>query len=175
MNDFVDADDLAEGIGGFSDEFQDFISLCLVKDPSERPSSSEMLNHPFVRGVDVDGGNGTGEDLEGDGSDTARGELEDITCAVVDYYKKLWVVQSENDIGLTVPNFHKSKLKRLGNQIGLGNGIVQRKMKSVLKRLKQELVSSGMGENMSRENKEVGEGSFYSSRSTNVSNSGGVR
>ena len=31
-----------------SEEFQDFILICLKKDPSERPTASEMLDHPFL-------------------------------------------------------------------------------------------------------------------------------
>ena len=34
--------------GGMSEEFQDFILICLKKDPSERPTASEILDHPFL-------------------------------------------------------------------------------------------------------------------------------
>jgi hypothetical protein len=87
-------------------------------------------------------------------------------CSVLEYYRKLWVTQSEDDTMLTVPNFNKAKLKRLGNQIGLSVGLVQRKMRVVLKKLKKEL--GGMEGAAGAKEVEENEGSFYSSRSTNA-------
>merc|ERR1712176_1395943 len=37
--------------GDFSDEFKDFISQCLQKDPEARPEINELLRHPFVQNV----------------------------------------------------------------------------------------------------------------------------
>jgi len=88
---------------------------------------SQLLSHPFVSDVDI---SSVGDsDLEGEGSETARNEMEDIVGAVIHFYRKLWVKQSERDEALTVPNFNKPKLKRLGNQIGLNLHLVQRKMR----------------------------------------------
>lgn len=33
----------------FSDEFKDFISLCLQKDPKNRPLPRDLLKHPFAK------------------------------------------------------------------------------------------------------------------------------
>jgi hypothetical protein len=35
--------------GNFSHAFKDFISLCLIKDPKERPTAQELLGHRFVK------------------------------------------------------------------------------------------------------------------------------
>jgi len=33
----------------FSPEFSDFIAACLTKDPKQRPSAKDLLNHPFIQ------------------------------------------------------------------------------------------------------------------------------
>ena len=37
--------------GKFSNEFSDFISRCLVKNPEERPSATALLAHKFIKGA----------------------------------------------------------------------------------------------------------------------------
>ncbi len=32
----------------YSDEIKDFVKTCLQKDPTKRPTASELLHHPFV-------------------------------------------------------------------------------------------------------------------------------
>jgi len=37
--------------GAYSEEFKDFVSCCLVKDPAKRPSAATLLRHPFITAV----------------------------------------------------------------------------------------------------------------------------
>lgn len=38
----------------FSSQFNDFLSKCLVKTPSERATASELLKHEFITMADLD-------------------------------------------------------------------------------------------------------------------------
>lgn len=35
-------------------EFNDFVTLCLIKDPHSRPTSDQLLQHPFLKSVTID-------------------------------------------------------------------------------------------------------------------------
>eukprot|EP01135_Chromosphaera_perkinsii_P009416 Nk52_evm92s1737 gene=Nk52_evmTU92s1737 len=37
----------------WSESFHNFLQCCLVKDPKLRPSAKELLDHPFVNGIDI--------------------------------------------------------------------------------------------------------------------------
>lgn len=32
----------------FSDTFKDFVAQCLIKDPTQRPTATTLLQHPFI-------------------------------------------------------------------------------------------------------------------------------
>ena len=37
----------------WSPEFQEFVTACLLKEPEDRPSATELLDHPFIRGAEA--------------------------------------------------------------------------------------------------------------------------
>jgi serine/threonine protein kinase len=44
----VNTKDIPEIPESFSKEGKDFLSLCLKRDPAQRPSATQLLGHPFV-------------------------------------------------------------------------------------------------------------------------------
>jgi len=70
----------------WSDEFKDFLSKCLVKDPDLRPTCQDLLSHPFVTEV-VD----EEEDEEPD-SESSIEELRRILEAVLQHIHNLKLV-----------------------------------------------------------------------------------
>eukprot|EP00698_Gefionella_okellyi_P011245 TRINITY_DN2960_c0_g1_i3.p2 TRINITY_DN2960_c0_g1~~TRINITY_DN2960_c0_g1_i3.p2 ORF type:complete len:209 (-),score=43.91 TRINITY_DN2960_c0_g1_i3:836-1462(-) len=38
----------------FSAEFCDFIELCMMKEPEQRPTAAKLLDHPFMESIDLD-------------------------------------------------------------------------------------------------------------------------
>ena len=100
----------------FSPEFCDFINLCLNKDPNERPSCKELLDHPFLEGCSVameeqtrsirenllaalegyDDEYGEDEDMANQGSDTARTELDELCELSMNRLYNLWLRAKES-------------------------------------------------------------------------------
>ncbi len=39
-----------EGRGTFSEPFKSFVATCLQKDPANRPTTQELVHHPFIVG-----------------------------------------------------------------------------------------------------------------------------
>ena len=94
----------------FSPDFCEFINLCLHKDPNERPTCRELLDHPFLEGCAVamedqtrtirenmqavlegfDDENGEDEDMISQGSDTARTELDELCELSMNRLYDLW-------------------------------------------------------------------------------------
>ena len=133
----------------FSPEFRDFIALCLTKDPTkvrnhpcsdtchsrsvlaadlcpsnhQRPSARVLLDHPFVSGCCVEEPEPELED--GDGSETARMELDEIVRVVRDYYRSLWRDQARQSVSPTVPNFHRVKIRNLASELGIAEETVR--------------------------------------------------
>lgn len=66
---------------GFSPEFTDFIEKCLKKEPAERGTAMEMLQHPFLESAVLE------DDTEGD-EERGAAELNDILWAVHQHLAK---------------------------------------------------------------------------------------
>jgi serine/threonine protein kinase len=45
----VNTNSIPEIPESFSKEGKDFLSLCLKRDPAQRPSATQLLGHPFVQ------------------------------------------------------------------------------------------------------------------------------
>ena len=137
----------------FSDVFRDFIDLCLQKDPKERPSAKELLEHPFLYGCEqqleqqererraqrarqlqIDDDGGGESDMDADfGSETARSELDEICELVMDLKYQRWKARRERGARNTPTRFPKigrPQLAALSDQLGLPLRSVERRFDS---------------------------------------------
>ena len=49
-NTFTHTHSLCVGVSGeWSSNYKDFVRTCLVKNPEERPTAAELLDHPFIQ------------------------------------------------------------------------------------------------------------------------------
>jgi len=113
----------------FSEEFRDFISQCLQKDPQERKSAIQLLRHPFLLQAAAE------EDTEGD-EEIGKAELAEILCAVAQHLEKRKEESQKHPptpvagdaplpgtLAHTLIDIGKSKIKDLMNKLFFpGNG-----------------------------------------------------
>jgi serine/threonine protein kinase len=156
----------------FSPEFCEFIDLTLCKDPKERWDCESLLNHPFLEGCgdamdqqtqmmheqlmeDLAGldEEQEDEDMQSQGSDTARTELDEICELSMNLLYDLWssakrsedsgAGKSKDGASTRVPDrfprVQRTKLVALASQLGLPVGSVRR----CFERKWRELTGSG--------------------------------
>jgi serine/threonine protein kinase len=130
----------------FSTVFRDFIDQCLKKDPKERPSASQLLEHPFLEGCTeqleqseqerkmsrqrdmMEDGRDEEDDMEDFGSDTARSELDEICELIMDLEYERWKKKEANGTASkSFPRVSRSKLAALADQLGLRLKAVERR------------------------------------------------
>jgi serine/threonine protein kinase len=130
----------------FSTVFRDFIDQCLKKDPKERPSASQLLEHPFLEGCTeqleqseqerkmsrqrdmMEDGRDEEDDMEDFGSDTARSELDEICELIMDLEYERWKKKEANGTASkSFPRVPRSKLAALADQLGLRLKAVERR------------------------------------------------
>jgi serine/threonine protein kinase len=145
----------------FSPEFCEFIDLCLYKDPKERWTCAQLLAHPFLEGCGeamdqqqreiherfIEAMEGfeedEDEDMQFEGSDTARTELGEICELSMNCLYDLWSAARQGQdegkraeardsakrgrlVPSQFPRISRSKLGGLANQLGLPVGSVVR-------------------------------------------------
>ena len=151
----------------FSDVFRDFMKQCLIKEPKKRPSAKKLLKHPFVKDcvvpeIDYE------SNCSGEGSNTARNELNDICDKVL---KQLFVYYSsdsdlsvsqrlkapvashesskkhdDDDDAYEIPPLDERRMKLLARQLGLDKNVVynkfERKRREMNQYMQQQLEMS---------------------------------
>ncbi|CAM9535021.1 unnamed protein product [Chrysoparadoxa australica] len=84
----------------FSPAMRDFLSCCLQKDPRDRSSARELLQHPFLQQASCnpvaqevyeDESKLDQSDMDQGGTDTARSEMQELARIVEAYYLKMIV------------------------------------------------------------------------------------
>ena len=120
----------------FSEIFQHFIDQCLQKNPDDRPDVDELLDHPFLDSYKESIGDGaaaaTSGSADGEGSETARGELDDICDRIMDYQAP--------DLERIEPH----KLRTLAGQLGLSLDVVSLRFEQARRAKKEELRAHGL-------------------------------
>jgi serine/threonine protein kinase len=139
----------------FSAEFRDFIGRTLVKDPARRPSARELLGHPFVAQCSVEEPEPELED--GDGSETARLELDEVVHVVREFYRDLWREQSKANLSPTIPNFHRVKIRNLASELGIAEEVVRLRFAWLSRQLRADVVEY-WADAEADENREPGDG-----------------
>ena len=104
----------------FSGEFHDFIKKCLMREPAKRWSATALLEHPFVAHcadqLDIE------EDLDQEGSVTARDELTDLADVVIEHHTEIAkrrIIEHPGKEYAPIPAPNETKLRSLARQLGL--------------------------------------------------------
>jgi len=126
-----------------SKDFASFISACLHKDPSKRPSVSQLLAHKFVQSAaqsheptDNAAFTRPRQRRASRANPQADLELEEIICAVKAYYESLWREQARSGAALTVPSFTREQVAVLSRQMGIDEKAVRLRFAVLLRDLR---------------------------------------
>ncbi|GER56602.1 protein kinase-like [Striga asiatica] len=102
---------LPETPGGLSDEAEEMLTRCLTKDPRERWTAAQLLQHPFVDSVEEE-------------------EEEEIVCLEIRELTRKYLVDGSRDLGFS-GGLQFSELRLKSNRIriipdGPGSGFGRR-------------------------------------------------
>lgn len=115
-------------------EFDDVVVYFTAFGIAQRPSARQLLSHPFVAECTTEEPEPEVED--GNGSETARLELDEIINVVREFYQKLWRQQARSSVSPTIPNFHRVKIRALAEQLGIGEELVRLRFAHLLRDLR---------------------------------------
>lgn len=122
----------------------------------QRPSAEQLLQHPFVSHCSTadpnsEGAAGDDEYDESGGSETARLELDEIVHVIRTYYQDLWKEQAAQGVSPSIPNFHRAKVRRLAEQLGVSEELARLRFAQLVRDLKQDAIRFWADEDMPHE------------------------
>ena len=117
----------------FSSQAKDFIMLCLAREPKDRPTAAELLEHPFVSECTQDTRPLANPPPEWQEHTIA--ELDHIVAALRRYYLADWSANTDNKGAIV----DKDRIDHLADQLALPRNLVRSKFADLIASLQDDL------------------------------------